>query len=104
MTDARVVTGVAPGEAVIRVDADGARDWARVSTMARYRAFSLDFSPFVDGQNPHAGAVVTEAQVRADCFSRGRIRPGCANDLERIGRTARGLEPEFACGGVDRAT
>lgn len=38
---------------------------ASAHTTPAYRTYGMDFSPYVDGQDPNCGAVVSEDQLRA---------------------------------------
>lgn len=72
-------------------------------TLPVYRLHGLDFGPYVDGQNPDHGAVVSAEQVRARlALSRtltGWVRTfGSTRGLEHVGRIAHEMGLKVACG------
>ncbi|HOW70717.1 MAG TPA: Ig-like domain-containing protein [Phycisphaerae bacterium] len=71
---------------------------ARVSLVvcSRYRLPGICFSPYVDGQDPNQGDVVTEDQLRARMrliapYAQAIRTYGCTNGLEAAGRVAHSL-------------
>ena len=70
---------------------------------ASLRIYGINFSPYIDGQDPSAGSVVPEDQLRARMkivkLQTTWIRSfGCSNGLERTGAIARELGLKAAIG------
>jgi|GEM_PF-60987 len=75
----------------------------RAAATPAYRLYGLNFSPYVDGQDPNYGAVVSETQLRqrmeivAPCTQWIRTF-SCTRGLEAAGRIARSLGLKTALG------
>jgi exo-beta-1,3-glucanase (GH17 family) len=68
-----------------------------------YKTFGLGFGPFIDGQNPDAGSVVSEGQLRERmqiiANNTEWVRSfGCSGGLEKTGLVAHGLGLKAAAG------
>jgi glucan 1,3-beta-glucosidase len=68
-----------------------------------YRMHGLDFSPYLDGQDPNQGSVISEAQMRARMEIiapyTGWVRTfGCTSGLEAAGRLAHEMGLRVALG------
>lgn len=101
---AGVVTGLkAGGTTYMYGAADAVRDSVAVSVNSVYGLESGAFGPYVDGQSPDLGTVITEAQVRqrlllARPYLRGVRTFGLTRGLEFIPRVAREMNLQVACG------
>lgn len=72
-------------------------------TYAAYRTHGLDFSPYIDGQDPNLGSQISEEQLRQRMeliapYSEWVRTFGCSNGLEKAGLIAHELGLKIAMG------
>ncbi len=84
-------------------DTEAIAEFVIGGTPPSYKLSGLDFNPYIDGQDPNDGVVVSEEQLRARMaiIARypDRIRTfGCTNGLEKAGRIAREFGLKAAIG------
>ena len=68
-----------------------------------YKLYGLDFSPYMDGQDPNQGSQVSEAQLRARMaivapYTQWIRTFGCGSGLEKAGQVAHELGLQSAIG------
>jgi exo-beta-1,3-glucanase (GH17 family) len=72
-------------------------------TPSAYRTVGMDFSPYVDGQDPNSGTIISEDQLRARMQiiannTTGVRSFGCSHGLEKTGMVAHSLGLNAAVG------
>jgi exo-beta-1,3-glucanase (GH17 family) len=68
-----------------------------------YRIYGLDFGPYMEGQDPGLGSVISEQQIKARMeiispYTRWIRTYGCSNGLEKSGAIAHSLDLKVAIG------